>query len=531
MKHYEKGNPKPEFVIGLAAPVGTDLSAITSSVDQELRGFGYHSVSIRVSDLLKAWCSEEVVALISAASEEKRINYLMNAADILRTQSRDGAALMPLLITAIRKHRQDFLKSEGCDKDYDEVELYNHCYIVNSLKHPDEVKLLRLTYGDKFLMISVNTPIEKRKANLKASIARSYQSTDEDRYGDEADKLINKDRMRSGTDIGQNISGTFHLADAFIRSGDCLAGDIRRLFEIVFQHPNSTPTRNEAAMFEASSNALRSADLSRQVGAVITNRRLEIIARGCNEVPVPGGDTYWPDDDLPAEDNRDYKQGKDYNAVKKVEILQELMEFITENKIVSISRGQNVKSVVKALLRGKFKQNFKNLRISNLIEFGRMVHAEMFALMEAARRGLSVQDGTLYCTTFPCHMCSRHIIAAGIREVIYIEPYPKSMATELFSEEIGVDVDQDLVVQARDTFPRKVYFQPFHGVAPRRYAAAFLMPRRKGDDGYILPWSKSSAQPKWLRLSKSHISREITVTQTIGSIPIVSDVNLVKEAP
>lgn len=56
------------------------------------------------------------------------------------------------------------------------------------------------------------------------------------------------------------------------------------------------------------------------------------------------------------------------------------------------------------------------------------MHAEMFAITDAARRGLSVRDATLYCTTFPCHMCARHIIASGIRKVVYIEPYPKSMA-------------------------------------------------------------------------------------------------------
>ncbi|MEC9067952.1 MAG: anti-phage dCTP deaminase [Pseudomonadota bacterium] len=529
MKHYDKGNPKPEFVIGLAGPVGTDLSAITSALDQELRGFGYHSVPIRVSDLLKAWCSTEVLRLINGATEEKRINYLMNSADILRNQAESGAALIPLVTTAIRSHRQSFLKSEGCHRDYDAVELYNHCYIINSLKHPDEIQLLRTIYGDKFLMISVNTPMETRRANLKSLIARSYKTTEEEKFGDSADALISKDRMRSGTEIGQNISGTFHLADVFIRSGDCLSSDIGRFFQIFFAHPNVTPTRNEAAMFEASAHALRSADLSRQVGAVITNRDLEIIARGCNEVPVPGGDTYWPDSDLPLEDNRDYKEGKDYNAVKKVEILQELLEFIGNKNIIKLSASQTASSIVDQLIKGAYKQTFKDLRISNLIEFGRMVHAEMFALMEAARRGFSVQDGTLYCTTFPCHMCTRHIIAAGIREVIYVEPYPKSMATELYKEEIEVDVDQDIVVQSRSSFPRKVYFQPFHGLAPQKFAPAFQMPRRKGGDGYILPWTKPTAQPKWVRLSKSHISREMALAQTVSSIPKVSDEKAVKE--
>lgn len=40
-------------------------------------------------------------------------------------------------------------RQEGCEHDHDEVELYNHCYIVNSLKHPDEVNVLRKIYGKK----------------------------------------------------------------------------------------------------------------------------------------------------------------------------------------------------------------------------------------------------------------------------------------------------------------------------------------------------------------------------------------------
>ena len=41
-------------------------------------------------------------------------------------------------------------------------------------------------------------------------------------------------------------------------------------------------------------------------------------------------------------------------------------------------------------------------RVASIIEFGKIVHAEMSAITDAARRGLSVKDATLYCTTFPC---------------------------------------------------------------------------------------------------------------------------------
>jgi deoxycytidylate deaminase len=75
----------------------------------------------------------------------------------------------------------------------------------------------------------------------------------------------------------------------------------------------------------------------------------------------------------------------------------------------------------------------------NVIEFGRAVHAEMAALMDSARRGVPVKNATLYCTTFPCHLCARHIVAAGIRRVVYIEPYPKSLAAQLYPDSIAVE--------------------------------------------------------------------------------------------
>ena len=80
----------------------------------------------------------------------------------------------------------------------------------------------------------------------------------------------------------------------------------------------------------------------------------------------------------------------------------------------------------------EFERAVERTTLDDLLEFGRMVHAEMAALMDAARRGISVKGCLMYVTTFPCHMCARHIIAAGIQKVIYIEPYPKSKVGELY---------------------------------------------------------------------------------------------------
>lgn len=538
MKHYDIGNPKPEIVIGLAGPVGTDLRSVAATLAKELRTYKYHSVQVRVSDLIKEWCSDEIREYLDGAKEDKRINGLMNAGDYLRNKIRSGAALIPLVTTAIRHSRQKILLKEGCEHDHDEVELYNHCYIVNSLKHPDEVNVLRKIYGEKFIMVSALIPQNERKSNLCSKIARSYGKADDKSFLSKAEKLIEKDRSRRDYKFGQNISGAFPLADFFLRGGDSARNDARRFLKILFGHPHVTPTKNEFVMFEARSNALRSADLSRQVGAVITNDSMEIVSRGCNEVPVAGGDTYWPDDENEnIDDNRDFSEGRDYNTVKKNEILREFLHFLLKNEFVSAKAGNSStdpedlsERVLEGVVNSQSSGRFKDLRISNLIEFGRMVHAEMFALMEAARRGLAVHGGRLYCTTFPCHMCARHIIAAGIREVVYIEPYPKSMTQDLYKDIVVIDAPHPEVIASRSKKrPLKVYFQAFHGTAPRIYGVAFEMPARKNGEGYILEYKEDFAQPKWISLSKSHLSVECAFSITLSALPLVEDLTSVIE--
>ena len=62
----------------------------------------------------------------------------------------------------------------------------------------------------------------------------------------------------------------------------------------------------------------------------------------------------------------------------------------------------------------------ENSRLMDITEYGRAVHAEMDALLACARTGTSPVGGILFTTTFPCHNCARHILAAGIKRVVYI---------------------------------------------------------------------------------------------------------------
>jgi deoxycytidylate deaminase len=74
----------------------------------------------------------------------------------------------------------------------------------------------------------------------------------------------------------------------------------------------------------------------------------------------------------------------------------------TNNWLADQKTETDVETLVQsAIFGGDDNAILKDAQLMNVLEFGRVVHAEMSAITDAARRGLSVQNATLYCTTFP----------------------------------------------------------------------------------------------------------------------------------
>ncbi len=65
-------------------------------------------------------------------------------------------------------------------------------------------------------------------------------------------------------------------------------------------------------------------------------------------------------------------------------------------------------------------------------------HGEENAITQAAYHGVSVKDATLYTTFAPCLMCTKMIINAGIREVVYNQDYPLNETSFDLFREAGV---------------------------------------------------------------------------------------------
>jgi len=139
----------------------------------------------------------------------------------------------------------------------------------------------------------------------------------------------------------------------------------------------------------------------------------------------------------------------------------------------------------------------------------------MDALLNCATAGVSPKAGTLFTTAFPCHNCTRHIIAAGISRVVYIEPYPKSRAVDLHGDAIRLGRNADRKERGADD-GSKIPFAPFVGIGPRRFFDLFSMDLSSGyalerkAEGARAGWSPARNRgPRTPMLPSSYLDREL----------------------
>src|SRR5690606_26190311 len=160
-------------------------------------------------------------------------------------------------------------------------------------------------------------------------------------------------------------------------------------------------------------------------------------------------------------------------------------------------------------------------RLLDITEFGRAVHAEMEALLACGRSGTSPRGGTLFSTTFPCHNCAKHIVASGIRRVVYLEPYPKSQAKDLHDDSIELGQHEE----PGDETGSKVVFEPFQGVGPRRFfdlfsvglSSGYETVRKRSGAKERLEWHRSDASLRVPMFPLTYFERELLAAREISS--------------
>ncbi len=191
-------------------------------------------------------------------------------------------------------------------------------------------------------------------------------------------------------------------------------------------HPGLvTPTTAERCMAVAYTAKLNSGCLSRQVGAAITNKDGSVRSIGWNEVP----------------------HGQVSCSLRTIDGIEQSDECAkcsySEFELMGTVRYKDGKTFIDKLkddfgpdlntpirLHGlPFSYCFKSLH--NLYEgeknqvFTRSLHAEENAIIQMSKYGgEALKDGIIYVTASPCELCSKKLYQIGIRQIVYIDPYP-----------------------------------------------------------------------------------------------------------
>ncbi|MET0792186.1 MAG: anti-phage dCTP deaminase [Polyangiaceae bacterium] len=454
-----------ELVFALCGPIGSSLQAVTSTLEKLLRDqFDYEVKVVRLSEIIEQLDGSPVPKGAFA-----RVSHLIERGNLLR-QRFGPSILADVAIREIAVRREE-RKLPG-----DPAGVYRParvCHIVDSIKNEAELEALRLVYRDMLHCIGVFSPMPHREQHLKAKgmdLSEIY-------------KLIDQD---SGEEFshGQTVRKTFPKADYFLRAplngSNAVEARMLRYLNLVFSTAVITPTTAETAMYQAASASRNSACLSRQVGASIVDQNGLLLAIGWNDVPrFQGGLYVTRAEDVPPglEDHRCANWGgKCYNDAEKSLIAAEATEALAKAGLLVGDRDAAIKTILES-------------KVGRLIEFSRAIHAEMHAILSASHSaGARLKGASLYCTTYPCHYCARHIVAAGIISVYYIQPYGKSLAGKLHHDSIS---------EAEGT-QNRVTILPYDGVAPSKYLELFAMPtdERKDKGGVLKSRNPRDARPK-----------------------------------
>ncbi len=467
-----------ELVIGLVGAVGANLDALHEALRAALATLDFETEPIHLIKWVQN-CDPWKGKVDPKAPYDKRISAKIDIGNAfcLAYDEKDGAeAFARMAVVQIRDRR-------GRNKGWKRV-----AFVLHQLKRPEEVKVLRSLYGNNFWLLGAYEPREHRIENLAEEIRRSMGAADSRQFEGRAVDLVTRDACEHGRKFGQNVQMTFSKCDAFFDTSDkkTLKVEVERFVQALFRHPCVTPTLNEFAMAQAYTTSLRSS-AGRQVGACILARSGEVIALGANEVPRPGGGQRFASDG-DASKRKDLDKAIDSNDEMINDILLDLVKRLAHHEWLKPELcAKDADALVKEL-NGRILEPLEDKESSDplaqlayihqVIEYLRAVHAEMAALTSAARYGRAVRGATLYTTTFPCHECARHIVAAGIKKVVFIEPYPKSRAERLYSDAVAVDEDSHA----------RVPFKAFVGVAPRAYAMLFEAPPRVDKAKERLNW-------------------------------------------
>lgn len=426
------------IVIGFTGSIGSGCSYIAKNIKEEYK---YDLFSL--SDLLREIAQQDNLT-------DSSVIMLQKYGNALRQKNYPGFLAVRLLesIKDRRKPVGDVVLIDSIRNDY-EVQVFKQFpyFYLFSIHADQAIRCARTVKIKKF-----SSEEEFYEADLRDQAEDFVFGQQVGKCNDLADVIINNNTDHLYAAKGNKRKFVRDIVDRYIQ----LIQD-RQNQALSPEHP---PKDDETFMTMAYVESQRSSCLKRKVGAVVTStinavrnsednaitNTIYVLSSGHNEVP-PGTIPCIFDPNLQKcyRDHLQEEQAAKYHFCPKCGTKIGLPTTKCSNTNCDFTTSEYLKVCPKCKREIHVKYVCSNARCGTrvfkeyllgggkLLDMCKALHAEENALMNLVRMPElhSASDLTLYTTTYPCNLCANKIVTAGIKKVVYADPYPMEEAKRI----------------------------------------------------------------------------------------------------
>lgn len=329
--------------------------------------------------------------------------------------------------------------------------------VIDSLKNSLELCYFKEKFS-AFYMVSINKSERERKIYLKDKISDLSHREEIIKLG-ESEYL--GDDFKNGELAPPDIENCIQKSEYHINFDDNQKAkrSILKFLALIERPGLITPTAIERCMQIAFNAKLNSGCISRQVGAIVTDKDYVIKSLGWNDAAKG----QMPCSLRSAQDLIDGKNKEMFSDFEnKGSVKEEKRKFkellkedfkLEENTSISL-QGRTCSFC--------FKSHLNEYEGEKNQVHTRSLHAEENAMMQIAKNGgEGLANGILFTTASPCELCSKKSYQLGIRTIFYIDPYPGIAMTHILKS--GVKV------QGTDASPHNPKLEMFEGAIGRTF--------------------------------------------------------------
>jgi dCMP deaminase len=334
--------------------------------------------------------------------------------------------------------------------------------VIDAIRNPYEAKFFKERYS-AFYLVSINAPDEDRKSYLQ-----NVHKFTVDEFDLLERRESGKTTISDADFISQNVQRCIEISDIHIfnprnelDNHNVLKAQLAWYLALMLHPGLSTPTALERVMQIAYTAKSNSGCISRQVGAVVTDPSYSIKSVGWNDVAkgqVPCGlrSLHGLINEFDPITYSDYERNnKDFRDAAK----QQLIKIIDKDE----TKGKNISYCFKDIKNSLDKKG-------NQVHT-RSLHAEENAFLQLAKYGNSaIEGGKLFTTASPCELCAKKAYQLGIKEIVFIDPYPGIAKDHILS----IGNSQPILTQFRGAVGRG-YYQLYDPTLPYKDELNYLM--------------------------------------------------------